>query len=212
MAESKPRWQRRKQARPAEILAAALDLFRARGYAATRIEDVARRAGVTKGTVYLYFPSKEELFKALVREAVLPNILRAEEMVRGHRGPPSELLRELLTLIGGRIAADDRLSAFPKLMIAEAGNFPELARFYLRQVIRRGLRLIAFILARGVAAGEFAPMNYAATARLAIAPILFLALWRHSFAAHDPKGPKAQAIVARHIEIFLGGLAAGPQP
>ena len=212
MTKRGPRWQRRKQDRPAEILAAALDLFRARGYAATRIEDVARRAGVTKGTVYLYFPSKEALFKALVRESVLPNILRAEAMVRAHQGSPSELLRELLTSIGGRIAEDDRLSAFPKLMIAEAGNFPELARFYLRQVIRRGLRLIAFILARGVEAGEFAPMNYAATARLAIAPILFLALWRHSFAAHDAKGPKAQAIVARHVEVFLGGLAAGRRP
>jgi AcrR family transcriptional regulator len=211
MPRNKPRWQRRKQARPGEILAAALDLFRARGYAATRIEDVAKRAGVTKGTVYLYFPSKEALFKALVRESVLPNIQRAEQMVRGHRGSPSDLLRDLLIMIGGRIAADDRLSAFPKLMIAEAGNFPELARFYLRQVIRRGLRLIAFILARGVAAGEFAPMDYAATARLAIAPILFLALWRHSFAAHDAKGPTAQAIVARHVEVFIGGIAAGPR-
>jgi AcrR family transcriptional regulator len=209
MTADKPRWKRRKEDRPAEILAAALDAFRSRGFAATRLEDVAARAGVTKGTLYLYFPSKEALFKALVRESVLPNILRAEAQVRAHQGSAADLLRELLTGFGELVAGDNPLSAFPKLMIAEAGNFPELARFYLQQVIRRGFRLVTGILQRGVAAGEFQPMNYAATARLAVAPILFLALWRHSFAPHDPRGPSPQVVVARHVELFLAGLAAG---
>jgi AcrR family transcriptional regulator len=200
------RWRRRKESRPAEILAAALDVFRARGFAAARLEDVAAAAGVSKGTLYLYFPGKEALFKALVRESVLPNIVRAEALVRDHPGPPSQVLRDLLTGIGKLIAENDRLAAFPKLMIAEAGNFPELARFYLHQVIRRGLRLVTGILQRGVEVGEFRQMNYAATARLAVAPILFLALWRNSFAAHDRRGPAPRVVLERHIELFLAGL------
>jgi AcrR family transcriptional regulator len=209
MATDQRRWRRRKEARPAEILTAALDVFRARGYAAARLEDVAARAGVTKGTLYLYFSGKEALFQALVRESVLPNIARAEALARAHQGSAAELLRLLLTNFGALIAGDERLSAFPKLMMAEAGNFPELARFYLKHVIRRGFRLMVSILKRGVAAGEFQPMDYAVTARLAIAPMLFLALWRHSFAAHDPRGPAPGAVVARHVELFLAGLAAG---
>jgi AcrR family transcriptional regulator len=202
------RWQRRKEARPAEILAAALDVFRARGFAAARLEDVAAAAGVSKGTLYLYFPGKEALFKALVRESVLPNIVRAEALARDHRGPPSQLLRDLLAGFGTLITTDDRLAAFPKLMIAEAGNFPDLARFYLNQVIRRGLRLIGGILRQGIEAGEFREMNCAATARLAMAPILFLALWRNSFAAHDRSAPAPRVVLERHIELFLAGLLA----
>lgn len=202
------RWRRRKQARPAEILVAALDVFRERGFAAAPLDDVARRAGISKGTLYLYFPSKEAIFKALVRESVLPNILRAEDAARAFQGSPSQLLRELLTGFGRLIATDDRLSAFPKLIISEAGNFPELARFYLDQVIRRAFRLLVRILKRGVAAGEFAPMNYAATARLAVAPIVFLALWRHSMAPHDTSAPPPLSVVQRHVDLFLRGLAA----
>jgi AcrR family transcriptional regulator len=207
-APKEARWRRRKEARPAEILVAALDVFRERGFAAAPLDEVARRAGVSKGTLYLYFPSKEAIFKALVRESVLPNILRAEEAARHFQGSPSRLLRELLTGFGQLITSDERLSAFPKLIISEAGNFPELARFYLDQVINRAFRLLIGILKRGVAAGEFAPMNYAATARLAVAPIVFLALWRHSMAPHDPSAPSPLSVVQRHVELFLGGLAA----
>jgi len=209
MSTTPRRWRRRKEARPAEILAAALDVFRARGFAAARLDDVAERAGVSKGTLYLYFPGKEALFKALVRESVLPNIARAEALARAHRGSAADLLRQILTGMGALLTADERISAFPKLMIAEAGNFPELARFYLHQVIRRGFRLMTSVLKRGVEAGEFASMDYAATARLAVAPVLFLALWRHSFAAHDPGGPSPRSVIDRHVELLLAGLAAG---
>ena len=206
------RWRRRKDERPTEILAAALDVFRERGFAASRLDDVARRAGVSKGTLYLYFPSKEAIFKELVRKSILPNIARAEAFARDFPGSPAQLLTQLLTNFGLQIASDDRLSAFPKLMIAEAGNFPELARFYLTQVIHRAFRLIVRILKRGVEAGEFPPMNYAATARLAVAPIVFLALWRHSFAAHDGAAPSHESMVRRHVELYMAGLAAAGRP
>src|SRR5260221_11147524 len=136
------RWRRRKDARPTEILGAALDVFRERGFAAARLDDVAKRAGVSKGTLYLYFPSKEAIFKELVRESILPNVARAEAFAQAFPGPPADLLAQLLTNFALHTASDDRLSAFPKLMIPEAGNFPELARFYLTQVIHRAFRLM----------------------------------------------------------------------
>src|SRR5579862_507626 len=131
------RWRRRKEARPAEILEAALASFKERGFAATRLEDVAARAGVTKGTIYLYYPSKEELFKAVVRGELLPNIERLEASLSGP-GPVAPLLERLFTTWATEFVPSP-VSVLPKLVIAEAGNFPELARFYLETVVQRGL-------------------------------------------------------------------------
>src|SRR6476659_1734794 len=125
--DTKPRWERRKDARPQELLEAAIDLFVERGYAATRLEDVARRAGVSKGTLYLYYENKDELFKAVVRGSIVPVIGEAEASVSG----------------------------IIKLVTAEAGNFPELASFYQEEVINRGTRATASMLERGIARGEF---------------------------------------------------------
>src|SRR5581483_6817786 len=130
------RWRRRKEDRPGEIIAAALACFAERGFAATRLDDVARRAGVTKGTLYLYFPNKEELFKALVRKELLPNI----ELLEAAAGPlpATVVIERLLDLWAGHIAPS-RVAVLPKLIIAEAGNFPDLAKFYLDEVIHRAL-------------------------------------------------------------------------
>src|SRR5437868_15475989 len=95
-SESKPRWERRKEARPQELLAAALDLFVERGYAATRLDDVAAQAGVSKGTLYLYFTNKEELFKAVVRENVLPVLDAAQEIIDNFEGGSADLFREIM--------------------------------------------------------------------------------------------------------------------
>ena len=153
-----PRWQRRKEARPAEIVAAALDVFVERGFAATKLEEVARRAGVTKGTVYLYFESKDALFKAVVRETIVPIFARGEQMVAEHQGSTADLFGELVRkwweLIG-----ETSLSGIPKLMMAEAGNFPVLARFYYDEVISRGHRLMASVLERGIKSGEFRKLD-----------------------------------------------------
>jgi len=145
-----PRWRRRKEARPREIVDAALTVFGERGFAATRLEDVAARAGVSKGTLYLYFPNKEELFKAVVREAILPNLDMAERLLAGALGPSFAVLETLLTLFATRILKS-RAGAIPKLVIAEAGNFPDLARFYHDEVIRRAFALLAAVLERGMA-------------------------------------------------------------
>ncbi|HEX9173419.1 MAG TPA: helix-turn-helix domain-containing protein, partial [Telluria sp.] len=135
--DTKPRWERRKDARPQELLAAALDLFVERGFASTRLEDVARRAGVSKGTLYLYFTNKEELFKAVVRDNIVPVIGAAEEIIAGFEGHSADLLRKVITEWWQRLG-ETKASGITKLIMAEAGNFPDIACFYQEEVIARG--------------------------------------------------------------------------
>ena len=203
------RWRRRKEARPDEILAAALASFAERGFAATRLEDVAARAGISKGTLYLYFKGKEELFEAVVRATLVPNLERLEVLTASFEGPSARLLERLLLTIAGVV--DSRVGAIPKLVIAEAGNFPDLARFYLDEVVRRGLRLIGTILRRGVERGEFRPVDVDHTVFCVIAPMLIAALWKNSLEPHDDAPLDAQALARAHLELVLRGLEAhGP--
>src|SRR5688572_24336601 len=128
-----PRWRRRKDARPDEILGAALDVFVPRGFAAAPLGEGARRAGVTKGTIYLYFPGKEALFKAVVRQSLVPNIARAELAVAAHPGSSGAVLGMIVRGLWQTVG-ESSLSGIPKLIVAEAANFPELARFYYTEV------------------------------------------------------------------------------
>src|SRR6266436_4550401 len=142
------RWRRRKDARPGEIVAAGLACFAERGFAATRLDAVAKRAGVTKGTLYLYFPNKEELFKAVVRQAIVANIARGEALVAESAEPAPVLLERLIRHWAQLIPTP--ASAIPKLVLAEAGNFPDLARFYLDEVVNRGRALIRGVIRKGI--------------------------------------------------------------
>src|SRR5437016_10656592 len=154
--QPKPRWKRRKDARPGEIVAAALEVFGERGFAATKLADVARHAGVTKGTVYLYFESKEALFKAVVRETIVPVIAQGEALARSFTGSARELLERLVREYW-RLVGETSLAGIPKLMMAEAATFPELTRFYYDEVVTRGHRLMAGVIERGIENGEFPP-------------------------------------------------------
>src|ERR1700733_8433576 len=118
---------RRKEARPGEIVEAALRLFADRGFAATKLEDVAAAAGIGKGTIYLYFPTKEDLFRAVVRQAVLPNLAAAEADLANHAGSAADLLRMMAQRFLDALESD--LTAIPKLVVAESGNFPAIAQF-----------------------------------------------------------------------------------
>jgi AcrR family transcriptional regulator len=198
------RWRRRKAARPAEILSAALDCFAERGFAATRLEDIAARAGVTKGTLYLYFPGKEELFKALVRQELLPNVERLEAAAAGSR-TATDMLGQLFAVWAGHVAPS-RISVLPKLILAEAGNFPELAKFYLDEVIQRGLRLLRSILRRGVEAGEFRPIDVERTSFCVIGPLLLSVLWKHTFDPHAGRPLDVAALCRAHLDTLLNGL------
>lgn len=199
------RWTRRKEARPAELMSAALDLFVERGFAATRLEDVAARAGVSKGTLYLYFSSKEDLFKAVVRGGIVPAIERAERQFEDHRGRASELIRELLKGWWFSVG-NTRLGGIPKLMIAESGNFPELAQFYYDEVISRGHRLVAAAVQLGIDNGEFLPFDVEYVMRLVIAPLWLLTVWRFSFDQCDSHKLDPVTYLDTHVDLILRGL------
>ncbi|MEK0081537.1 TetR/AcrR family transcriptional regulator [Benzoatithermus flavus] len=198
--------RRRKDARPAELLEAALEVFAEKGFAAARMEDIAARAGAAKGTIYLYFPSKEAVFEALVRSAIVPNLERAEALAAAHQGPVAPLLRELMGLLETMIR-DSRLVVLPRLMIGELYKFPELARFYRATVIDRGLGLIAAMHRKGVEQGEFRPEDSDAVARLVIAPVLLMAIWRTVFAPYGDEPFDPAPVLRAHVEILLRGLA-----
>lgn len=178
---SRPRRARRKDARPGELIDAALDEFAERGFAGARLEDIARRAGVTKGTVYLYFASKQELLEAAVRHTLVSFIARGHATVRDFEGSTPELLRTVLTAWWHDVVRT-KAAALGKLMVAEATNFPELARFYYDNVIEPGRRLQARILERGIARGEFRPVPVEFTVSFIIAPFLYVQYNQHSFA------------------------------
>jgi AcrR family transcriptional regulator len=201
------RWTRRKQARPSEILDAAVAAFAEKGFAATRMDDIARRAGVTKGTIYLYFESKEEVFKSLIRDSIGKTIATTSADARGFEGPTPDLIRLVLRAIANLLATSDRI-VLPKIIIAEAGNFPELARFYRTEIIERGLGLLSSIVERGIARKEFRPLPPGHVARLCIAPILFIMIWRTSFAQFDSVPYDFDGLVETHIDILLKGLCA----
>src|SRR5215813_231086 len=166
-----PRWQRRKDARPAEIARAALELFVERGFSATKLEDIARKAGVSKGTMYVYFESKEAIFKAAVRESLVASIERGEQLTEQFRGTTPQLVAAMLRF-WWQSMGESPASGLPKLMVAEARNFPELTRWYYEEVIQRGQALAARVLQRGIDRGEFRPMRVDIAVRLAISPLI----------------------------------------
>jgi AcrR family transcriptional regulator len=199
------RWRRRKEARPGEIMDAALELFAERGYAATRLTEVAARAGISKGTLYLYFDSKEALFQAVIREMMVPLMESAERQAGDFTGDTTDLLRDMSSFWVDCIM-NSRLSAVPKLIVSEAGNFPELARYYNDQIIRRGTRLAMRILERGIERGEFNDCDVRHVAHVIIAPMVFCAIWQHSLAQIDPDAFEIEPYFAAHLDVVLHGL------
>jgi len=203
--DSKPRWERRKEARPTELLASAIELFVERGFASTRLEDVARRAGVSKGTLYLYYANKEDLFKAVVRQTILPMIDDAEASVAEFDGHSAELLRQVILSWWVRIGST-KASGISKLILAEADNFPELARFYQEEVMTRRMRMISNMLERGIRRGEFRAIDVPQTAQVLIAPLLMLSTWQHTIAPCDRCDLQPEAFLDAFLDITLNGL------
>jgi AcrR family transcriptional regulator len=207
IAESPARWRRRKDARPQEILDAALTVFAEKGFAGARMDDIAARAGVTKGTIYLYFDGKESVFKTLVRESIGHTLLRVVENAKGFEGSAADLLGAILRLIGQFMRTSDRV-VLAKIVIAEFGNFPELARFYREEVVEKGLTALGSVVSRGIARGEFRAVAPEHAARLCIAPILLAAVWRTTFAQTDTEPYDLEGLIETHIDVLLRGLAA----
>lgn len=197
--------KRRKEARPSELLAAALDLFVEKGFAATRLEDVATRAGVSKGTLYLYYENKEALFKAVIQEGIIPVIVENEAIAAQHTGSSFDLMEKLLANWWTKIG-QTAFAGIPKLMVAEARNFPELGRYYVENVINRGRALVGSALQRGMASGEFRIMDVETTIDVVIAPILMLLIWRFSMSCCAGSESDPQPYLQIHMDLLRHGL------
>lgn len=207
-AAAVPARQRRKEARPQELLAAALDLFVEKGFAATRSEEVAARAGVSKGTLYLYYPSKEELLKAVIRDSIAAEIAEGEDIVRGFEGPTAELLPYLMKEWWRRIG-ETKASGICKLIVSEVRNFPDIAEFYRLEVIEPAERMIGGVLERGIARGEFRPLPVHEVVHALMAPILFMMLHKHSIGAcagMEERLRDPQRMIDIQLDLVLQGL------
>ncbi len=206
-----PRWRRRKEARPGEILRAALETFVEHGFAAARLEEVARRAGITRGTMYLYFDSKQALFEAVVRNSVIPGIERAEQLAHDFDGSSADLLERLVRDWWARVGASPTLSGLPKLVMAESANFPDLARFYHEHVVRRSQAVFRSVVRRGIARGEFrADVDPDVVGPLLVAPLVYALQWNHSFGRVVGDRVDVDAVIDTHLALLRRALAAAP--
>lgn len=203
--------ERRKEARPGELLDAALDLFVEKGFAATRAEEVAARAGVSKGTLFLYFQSKEELLKAVVRENISGRFKEWNEELENFEGTSAEMLTYCMNVWWDRVGAT-KASGITKLMMSEAKNFPEIAAFYQQEVIQPGQSLIRRILQKGIERGEFRDMDLDYSVYAVIAPMVFLMLSKHSMGVciRDDIGMDPKKYVAMQVNTILYGMSARP--
>ncbi len=204
----RPRWERRKEARPAELLAAALDLFVEKGYAGTRLDDVAARAGVSKGTLYLYFANKEELFKAVARENIVTPLAEVGEVVRKFEGSSADLLRGVIGTWWKDFGAT-HAGGLAKLMMAESGNFPEISAFFLEEVIEPWHRLLGSVIERGIKRREFRAVDVPVFTRVLTAPLVMLSLWNRSFGVCSAQPMDAEAFIEMLLDTHLAALTAG---
>ncbi len=201
--------QRRKEARPQELLDAALALFVEKGFTATRAEEVAQRAGVSKGTLYLYYPSKEELLKAVIGHFVSARIADTAQAIEQHQGPIAPLLTEVLVQ-WWRDMYDSPGSGTFKLMIGEARNFPEIAEFYVREVIEPGHLLTRRIVERGIESGEFRAVDVDNTVHSLLLPLVMVCTHKHAFGACTSHLIDAPAFIAAHVDLVVRGLLRTP--
>jgi TetR/AcrR family transcriptional regulator len=207
--EQTPKRERRKEARPGELLEAALDLFVEKGFSATRAEEVAARAGVSKGTLFLYFQSKEDLFKAVVRENIANKFPTWQEEFLKFEGTSAEMLRYALVSWWERIGKT-RASGITKLVMSEAQNFPEIAKFYQEEVIQPGNAMIRRILERGIQSKEFREMNLDQAVHIIVAPMIFLMMWKHSMGAcaASAKIVDPEQFIHMQVDVLLHGMTA----
>lgn len=197
--------QRRKEARPAELMAAALELFVSKGFAATRLDDVAAHAGVAKGTLYLYFDSKEALFKAVIQQGIVPILDQDAELISNFSGNSVALLQWLVLNWWERVSTTP-LGKISRIIMSEAGNFPELADFYNHAVIIRGRDLLRQALNRGTASGEFRLLDMDVTIDAIFAPMMMLLIWGNSLNVLGCLTQEPSRYLARHLDLILNGL------
>jgi AcrR family transcriptional regulator len=191
--------------RPGEIIEAALALFVEKGFAATRLDDVAARAGLSKAAIYLYFEDKTALFQGVVRQAIGGNLLTVEALAKAHQGPVATLIPAILDFMASRVE-DTPMASIAKVVIAESRAFPEIGRFYLKEVIGRGIPIFEGLIARGVESGEFRKVDPMLTVRSLIGPMLLSIIWKTVFEPIGAENLDARALARHHADLMLHAL------
>ena len=200
--------ERRKEARPVELLDAALTLFVEKGYAATKVEEVAALAGVSKGTLFLYFSTKQDLFKAVIRSNLADHFPGWNQEFASYQGSTAEMLSYAMQSWWERIG-NTRASGITKLVSSEGSNFPEVVQFYEAEVMRPGRNLFKAILQRGIDRGEFRPMDTDTAVYSLVSTVFFLSMWRHSLSPCDsPTTLNPQLFLQQHVEALIRGWQA----
>jgi AcrR family transcriptional regulator len=205
-----PRWRRLPEERPRQILDAALEVFAERGLSQARLEDIAKRAGVSKGTIYLYFPNKEELFREVVRTTIVARLERAEQEVASAEGSVSDMMLQVMRTMWEFLHTPTFAAIF-RLVTAELNHFPDLASFYAQEVIKRGQRLFSGIIERGMDAGEFRRTDPSVAARILTSTFLVHGLWcTHRQLCPHIAGRSDEQVFAELTEFALTALTPRP--
>ena len=211
LREGARKFRRRTAARPEEIAEAALEVFAEKGFAAARLEDIARRAGVSKGALYLYFATKEDIFRAVIVQAVAPNLSRVQALAAGHSVPFADLAQGLAAL-APQLMAKPQIGAVVKMVIGEARNFPEIARIWHDQVVKPALEALSAAISSAQARGEVRPGDPELYAVGLVGALLAAIIWRETFVPVGAAPFDLQDLAHQHFETALRGMSAEPRP
>ena len=202
-----PKWQRRSEDRPREICAAALEVFAEKGFAAAKLDEIARRAGVSKGTLYLYFKDKEQLFRAVVRDSIAPNVAAITSAISAMDAPFADVVRMFLAGFAEREARLP-LGAVAKMVIGESRNFPELARVWHDEVASKAIGALAAAIERAQRRGEVRSGDPRLFAFSLMGPMVLGALWRATLVPAGGEPLDLPALARQHADTVLEGLLA----
>lgn len=203
-ADSAPRWRRRAEARPDEILDAALEEFVARGFEAARMEDIAKRAGLSKAAIYLYFPSKVALLEALIEAKVGPLAANVQQIAKMGVADPITALRMMATAAAFRLN-DPNLFAVPRLVIGISGRFPEIAKYYRENVVEKARGALETLIEAAMAKGQIRRVDTNAVVRAFIGPLFFEAMWTHVLGGETALN-NPQKLIEQQFDVLLSGL------
>jgi AcrR family transcriptional regulator len=205
------KFQRRSEARPGEIAAAALEVFAEKGFAAARLDDIAARAGISKGALYLYFESKEALFGEVVRTAVLPNLelVRAMAAAAGDLPFPTFIAR--FTALFAATTVSSPVGGIAKMVVGESRNFPELARLWHDEIVAPMLGLVTGLIEAAQARGEVRQGEPRLYAVQLVAPFLLNVIWRETFVPVGAPPIDVESLARQHAQTLARGLLTDPE-
>jgi len=210
VTKSKPKFKRRADARPDEVLDAALQLFMSTGFEATRVEDIAKIAGISKATVYLYFPSKIALLEGLVRRSISPLVKSAESAMATFDGSALDALKLGLSIACSKLV-EPKVVAVPVIVLREGNRFPEIARLYFSEVVAHILPSLIAVVERGIARGEFREVDPELTVRNIVGPLMFHFLAAMVFNIGDISPDGLRRFLENHLDVLLNGLHKGSE-